>query len=253
MKGSDKTNSNIFLSVVAPAYNEEENIEAVIRDWEKVLEKCEHATEIVIGNDGSTDRTKQILEQLTEEFPNLRAVHSKQNGGYGDALFKAIYSSRGQYVVTIDSDGQFELSDHLPLLQECLKNNYDAVTGYRMGKKDTFLRVLADRALNVIVRVLFGLKYKDTNCALKLIKGDIIRKMTIEARFYPTPTEILLRLKEQGAQIGEVGVRHKERIGGQSHLKLIRTGWDMFLFLIYMRLKLFLKRNRIINDFSISL
>lgn len=248
MKGPDKTNSDIFLSVVAPAYNEEENIEAVIRNWEKVLEKCEHATEIVIGNDGSTDRTKQILEQLTEEFPNLRAVHSKQNGGYGDALFKAIYASRGQYVVTIDSDGQFELSDYL-LLQECLKDGYDAVTGYRMGKKDTFLRVLADRALNVIVRVLFGLRYKDTNCALKLIKGDIIRKMTIEARFYPTPTEILLRLKEQGVQIGEVGIHHKERVGGQSHLRLIRTGWDMFLFLIYMRLKLFLKRTRVINDF----
>lgn len=251
MNGPDKANSDIFLSVVAPAYNEEDNIEAVIRNWEKVLEKCEHATEIVIGNDGSTDRTKQILEQLMEEFPNLRAVHSKQNGGYGDALFKAIYASRGQYVVTIDSDGQFELSDYL-LLLECLKDDYDAVTGYRMGKKDTFLRVLADRVLNIIVRVLFGLRYKDTNCALKLIKGDIIRKMTIEARFYPTPTEILLRLKEQGVRIGEVGIHHKERVGGQSHLRLLRTGWDMFLFLIYMRFKLFLKRTRVINDVSIS-
>ncbi len=249
MKGPDKTNSDIFLSVVAPAYNEEENIDAVIRNWEKVLEKCEHATEIVIGNDGSTDGTKQILEQLAEEFPNLRAVHSKQNGGYGDALFKAIYASRGQYVVTIDSDGQFELSDYLPLLQECLKNNYDTVTGYRMGKKDTFLRILADRFLNIIVRVLFGLKYKDTNCALKLFKGDLIRNITIEARFYPTPTEILLRLQGQGARIGEVGINHKERTGGQSHLRLIRTGWDMLLFLLYLRLKLFLKRTRVINDF----
>lgn len=249
MKRPDKTNSDVFLSVAAPAYNEEENIEAVIRDWEKVLEKCEHATEIVIGNDGSTDGTKQILEQLMEEFPNLRAVHSKQNSGYGDALFKAIYASRGQYVVTIDSDGQFELSDYLLLLQECLKDDYDAVTGYRMGKKDTFLKVLADRALNVIVRVLFGLRYKDTNCALKLFKGDLIRNITIEARFYPTPTEILLRLQGQGARIGEVGVHHKERISGQSHLKLIRTGLDMFSFLIYMRLKLFLKRIRVINDF----
>ena len=55
---------NLFLSVVAPAYNEQENISRVIRDWEKVLEGCEYSTEIVIGNDGSTDKTKEILEQL---------------------------------------------------------------------------------------------------------------------------------------------------------------------------------------------
>ena len=239
---------NVFLSVVAPAYNEQENIARVIHDWEKVLEECEYSTEIVIGNDGSTDKTKEILEQLMKEYSNLRAVHSRQNNGYGDALFKAVYASKGQYVVTIDSDGQFELSDYRLLLEECLKKKYDAVTGYRMGKKDTFLRVLADRALNIIVKVLFGLKFKDTNCALKICKGPLIRDMKIEARFYPTPTEIMLRLKDRGARIGEVGIHHKERTAGQSHLKLVRTGIDMFSFLIYMRIKLFLKKNRIIND-----
>ena len=247
MNGPNKANSDIFLSVVAPAYNEEENIEAVIRNWEKVLEKCEYATEIVIGNDGSTDGTKQILEKLMDEFSNLRVVHSKQNSGYGDALFKAIYASRGQYIVTIDSDGQFELSDHASLLEHCRQKECDGVTGYRMGKKDTFFRVLADRVLNVIVRVLFGLKYKDTNCALKVVKGELIRKMKIEARSYLTPTEILLRLHEQGAMIGEVGIQHRERQGGQSHLKLVRTGLEMFLFLVYIRLKIFLKRRRIIE------
>jgi glycosyltransferase involved in cell wall biosynthesis len=243
------TDSDIFLSVVAPAYNEEESIEAVIREWGKVLEKCEYATEIVIGNDGSTDGTKQILEQLMEEFPNLRAVHSNQNGGYGDALFKAVYASRGQYVVTIDSDGQFDLADHKVLLQRCLSGPFDAVTGYRMGKKDTLLRVVADRTLNLIVKVLFGLKFKDTNCALKVFKGDLIRGMKIEARFYPTPTETLLRLAEMGAKVGELGIQHIERTAGKSHLKLFRTGWDMFWFLIYMKLKLFLKRKKVIEVF----
>lgn len=238
---------NIFLSVIAPAYNEEDNIEAVVRGWEKVLEGCEYATEIVIGNDGSTDRTKEILENLRNEYPNLRTVHSQKNGGYGDALFKAIYVSRGEYVVTIDSDGQFELSDFKPLLKECIEKKYDAVTGFRMGKKDTFMRVLADRILNIIVRGLFGLRFKDTNCALKVYKGDLIRKTVIEANAYPTPTEILIRLNEQKAGIGEIGIHHMERKGGRSHLKLFRTGLDMFLFLLYMRFKLSLERARVIN------
>lgn len=242
------SNSSVFLSVVAPAYNEEENIESVIRNWEEVLERSDYRTEIVIANDGSTDRTKDILEGLAGEYSNLRVVNSEQNGGYGDALFKAINASSGEYVVTTDSDGQFEPGDYEQLLEHCRERQYDAVTGYRMGKKDTFMRVFADRALNVIVRVLFGLKYRDTNCALKVFGGELIRKMAIEATSYPTPTEIMVRLKESGARIGEVGVQHRERTGGRSHLKLFQTGLNMFLFLIYMRWKISLKRRRIIDE-----
>jgi glycosyltransferase involved in cell wall biosynthesis len=160
-------NNKVFLSVAAPAYNEEENIEAIILDWEKVLHKCKYVAEIVIGNDGSTDRTKEILEKLSDEYPNLKVVNLEKNSGYGEALFKAIYATKGEYVVTIDSDGQFDLSDCSCLLDECVKKKYDAITGYRMGKKDTFMRVFADRILNIIVRLFFGLRYKDTNCAEK--------------------------------------------------------------------------------------
>ncbi|MFX0052811.1 MAG: glycosyltransferase family 2 protein [Candidatus Hermodarchaeota archaeon] len=241
------SNENVFLSVVAPAYNEEENIRNVIGEWQAVLSKANYNSEIVIANDGSTDKTREILETLTFEYPNLSVVHSEKNMGYGDALFKAIYASKGEYVVTIDSDGQFELSDYSRLLDECIKKKYDVVTGYRTGKKDTFMRVLADRALNSIVRVLFGLKFKDTNCALKVYQGELIRSLTIEARAYPTPTEILIRLKNKGVKIGEMAIQHKHRIGGQSHLKLLQTGWSTLLFLIYMRIKLFLKKFQIIT------
>jgi len=239
--------SRVFLSVAAPAYNEQANIESVIREWQKVLESTDYATEIVVTNDGSTDRTKEILEGLANEFLNLRVVDSHQNGGYGAALSKAIKAGTGEYVVTLDSDGQFDLSDYVRLLDHCREHKCDAVTGFRMGKKDNFLRVLADRALNLSVRLLFGVKLKDTNCALKLFKGELLRSIKIEARSYPTPTEILLRLTERGAKIAEVGVRHRPRIGGQSHLKLFRTGFDMFLFLVYMRWKMFLKRRQIIS------
>jgi len=242
MKGKD-----ILISVVAPAYNEEENIEVVIRNWNAVLAESGDAAEIVVCDDGSTDRTPLILEELRKKIEDLRVVRASRNGGYGDALFKAIYASRGEYVVTLDSDGQFDLSDYPRLLEECRRKKYDVVTGYRVTKRDSFLRVAADRVLNLIVRGLFGLPYRDTNCALKIFKGDLIRKVCVEARAYPTPTEIMIRLKEQGACIGEVAIQHYERTGGKSHLKLFHTGWEMLLFLVYLRYKLFLKRARIIN------
>ena len=236
-----------FLSISAPAYNEEDNIEKVIRHWQSVMSESGQVFEIVIANDGSSDNTGRILDRLGSEFENLRIIHSEKNGGYGDALSKAIYASKGKYVITIDSDGQFELSDHAQLLKKCLENDLDGVTGYRMGKKDTFMRVLADRALNIIVKVLFRLKYRDTNCALKLIKGDLIRSISIEAKAYPTPTEILIKLREKGARIEEEGVRHNEREAGNSHLKVFKTGINMLSFLMYMRWKLILKRSKVID------
>jgi dolichol-phosphate mannosyltransferase len=82
-----------------------------------------------MGNDGSTDGTRKIQEGLVRDYANLRVVHLQKNGGYGDALFKAIYASKGKYVVTLDSDGQFELSDYHNLLDKRIKNGYDVVIG----------------------------------------------------------------------------------------------------------------------------
>lgn len=79
-------NTSIKLSVVAPAYNEQDNIENVVRHWENILKTCGHTSEIVITNDGSTDDTLQILQQLAKEFSNLKIVNSQANCGYGDAL-----------------------------------------------------------------------------------------------------------------------------------------------------------------------
>lgn len=238
---------DVFLSLVAPAYNEDASIEAVIRGWQEVLSNQDYSTEIVICNDGSTDRTVEILEGLKSEYPNLRVVHSSRNKGYGDALSRAIQASRGDYVVTIDSDGQFDLRDYPRLLDMCMTCGYEAVTGYRMGKKDTFIRVLADRFLNLIMRLFFGMRFNDTNCALKVFRGDLIRGIEIEARSYPTPTEIMIKIDDLGVRMGEIGIQHRERMAGKSHLKVVRSSFSMGLFLIYLGCKKLLKRLHIIN------
>ncbi len=241
-------NGKVFLSITAPAYNERENIESMVTYWESVFARDGVQGEIVIGEDGSTDGTKDILRQLQERFENLLVVDHAVNRGYGYALGSAIARTSGEYVLTIDSDGQFDAGEYTLLLDE-MDKGHDVVTGYRRGKQDVLLRVLADRVLNLIIRALFRLRLRDTNCALKLFKGDVARLLMIEARGYPTPTELLVRAQTLGYRIGEAGITHYPRAGGQSKLKALQTSWHMLLFLGYLKYKQILFGTKVINRF----
>jgi dolichol-phosphate mannosyltransferase len=240
--------SSVFLSITAPAYNERENIEKMVTYWEGIFTRDGIQGEIVIGEDGSTDGTKDILRELQSQFANLVVVDHAVNRGYGYALSSAIAQSSGDYVLTIDSDGQFDAGEYKLLLTE-MDKGYDVVTGYRRRKQDRILRVIADRVLNLIIRVLFRLPLRDTNCALKLLKGDVARRLMIEARGYPTPTELLVRAQTLGYRIGETGITHYERAGGATKLKALRTSWQMLLFLAYLKYKQTLFRMKVINEF----
>jgi glycosyltransferase involved in cell wall biosynthesis len=236
-----------LLSLCAPAYNEAEGIARVVAAWEETLAGLAVTAEIVITNDGSSDGTLDILRGLQQQFANLVVVDQQPNAGYGRAVANAIAHSRGRQVLTLDSDGQFDPGEY-PSLAARLNEGYDVVTGFRLRKRDKPARVLADRALNVIVRVMFGLPLRDTNCALKLWSGDVARSIPIEARGFPTPTEMLVKARALGRRIGEVGITHHPRLAGESKLKVVRTGWYFLLFLVYLRLKVTLYRWRVINS-----
>jgi len=249
----------VTLSIVAPVYNEEASIEKVIRYWRSVLKNGSVTGEIVVTNDGSKDGSLEILNRLKNEFEKedgqagdfkipLVVISLEKNGGYGAALSNSIRNSKGKYVLTIDSDGQFDAGEYKLLLERLEKDNLDLVTGYRKGKKDTILKVFLDRVLNLLLRVMFGISFKDTNCALKLGKGELIRCINIESKGYPTPTELLIKSHVLNASIGEVGVSHFDREGGISQLKPFRTGINMLKFLVYLRIKIWLFRSKVISS-----
>ncbi len=240
-------NNTVDVSVVAPIYNEEEVIEEVVLYWFEVLEKYGLSYEVVLGDGGSTDRTLDILKEIQQKHPSLKVVDAPRPSGYGNALFTAIYAAKGKYIVMLDSDGQFDLADFTPMLDKLVEEKLDVVTGYRIRKQDTFMRYFADRVLNVIVRILFKIKQKDTNCALKVFKGDLIRDIHIEARAWPTPTEVMLRLNARDSKVGEVPIVHHERKGGETKLPLFKTGFEMFCFLLYFKFKLRLYKKNVIS------
>jgi glycosyltransferase involved in cell wall biosynthesis len=237
--------SRIEVSIVMPAYNEEANIESTVRESMQVLERERISGEVIVTDDGSKDGTLGILERLGECYSNFRYVHLEQNVGYGGALKRAIDISRGEYVVTIDSDGQFDIGD-LPRLLCKVREGHDCVTGYRTRKKDTLPRVLANRGYNFLVSLLCGLSFRDAQCALKIYRGEILRSLTLEARGFPFPTEALVKLHYCGGSIAEVPVTHRFRKGGKSKVSFFQTVRIMFIFLLYVRFKLALHKSRVI-------
>lgn len=247
MSATESSTQGVFLSICAPAYNEEETIERVVRDWAQLIEGSGHTGEIVIGNDGSTDGTLEILQHLQRQFPFLVVVTLPQNAGYGAALSTAVSVSRGEYVLTLDSDGQFDAAEYVRLLDEMNRGGFDLVTGYRKQKKDRLTRVIADRAFKLMVQGLFGLPMKDPNCALKLFRGVTARALKADARGFPTPTELLVKAQTLGYRIGEMPITHRERAGGTTKLRALRTSWQMLLFLLFLKYKLVLYRARIVN------
>lgn len=238
--------TSIDLSIIMPAYNEESNIASTIRAAHHVLAGMGVAGEIVVANDGSRDRTLDLLEELAMELPNLVVVNHKVNLGYGAALKSAVQASRGEYVATIDSDGQFDISE-LPLFFTPHPNSNAVVSGFRKKKQDTAFRVAANRGLNMFITVLFGARLSDINCAFRVYKGDALRSINIESRGYQAPSEIIIKMMMLGAGIKEVPVSHYARSGGQSKLRPLRTIAQMSAFLVYLKMKTVLFRKGMLN------
>lgn len=238
---------NKKISILMPAYNEQENIEGTVRSCFKTVKDLELEAEIVVTNDGSRDKTGEILNRLKGEFSNLAVIEHEKNQGYGQALGNAIKQAQGDIIVTIDSDGQFNIAE-LPLLLDLYKQGHRIVAGYRKEKKDSPIKVFANKVLICITNCMFGLGLQDSNGAFKLYEAGALKSFRIESTGYQTPTEIMIKLKALGHDIKEVGITHNFRAGGKSALGLIKTTLNMLIFLIYLRLKVSLFRRKIINS-----
>src|SRR3989339_865987 len=147
------------LSVFFPCYNEEENVHKTADKALGVLEKLGIDYEVIIVNDGSSDRTAQIADQLAAQNPRIRVVHHPVNRGYGAALQSGFRAAKKDFVFYTDGDGQFDFAELPPLLP--LMEKFDIVSCYRLDRKDNFIRKLNGWCWTKLVSFLFGLRLRD--------------------------------------------------------------------------------------------
>jgi len=201
------------LSLVLPAYNEEANIEFVVRDALGVLPSFTNDFEIIVVNDGSQDTTREIVARLASADNRVRPVHHIRNQGYGAALTSGFRVSRCDFVMFMDADRQFDIRDLRYLAPFAAE--FDVVAGFRKERNDPLHRRLFAECFNVVVRVLFGVHLRDIDCAFKLFRGELIRGMTLTSPGALINTEIQAKARHQCARLQQIGVNHYPRIAGQ--------------------------------------
>jgi glycosyltransferase involved in cell wall biosynthesis len=201
------------LSLVLPAHNEEANIALVVEQALKVLPEFADEFEIIPVNDGSRDRTGEILDALAADDPRVKPRHHPANRGYGGALTTGFEASSGDFVMFMDSDRQFDIRD-IGLLAPFV-GQFDIVAGFRMQRNDPFHRRVFAETFNVAVRILFGVHLRDIDCAFKIFRGDLLRSLELTAPGALINTEIQAKLRRQGATLEQVGVHHYPRVAGK--------------------------------------
>lgn len=219
------------LSVVLPAYNEEPNIERVVRQVAAFLDPLGIDYEILPVNDGSRDRTGEILTRLAQELPRVRPQTHPQNRGYGAALRTGFDAAAKRYVFYMDGDGQFDINDLSKLLP--LASDDAIVTGFRIERRDPFIRRLNAKLFGGwLVRLMLNVYVTDLNCAFKLIPRKVLQAITLESTGALINAELYGRAIRAGFAIREVGVHHYPREAGVqtgAHLSVIlRAFYDLF-------------------------
>ncbi len=202
------------FSLVLPAHNEAENIEPVVRRALDVLPNYFDRFEIIVVNDGSRDRTGEIIDRLAAEDARVKPIHHKKNRGYGGALTSGFEASTGDHVMFMDSDRQFDIADIERLYP--FISTHEIVAGFRMMRQDELHRRVFAEIFNLVVRVFFGVHLRDIDCAFKIFDGALIRSLQLSSPGALINTEIQAKARRQGARLQQVGVRHFPRIAGEA-------------------------------------
>lgn len=203
----------ISITAFFPCYNEQDNVAKVARQAVQVLDELQADYEVIIVDDGSSDDTGRIADEIAAANERVRVVHHPRNLGYGAALQSGFRAATKELVFYTDGDAQFDLNEMPPLLP--LMNDFDIVSCYRVNRQDRAFRKLNGWLWTKMTGVLFSLDVRDIDCAFKLYKRAIFDNIKMESQGALIDTEILARAARRGYKITQRGVHHYPRTAGR--------------------------------------
>ncbi len=224
------------FSIVVPVFNEEESLRELVSNIKRAFSTVKKTYEIIFIDDGSTDKSLDILKRIASENRNVRVLSLRKNLGKSPALTLGFRKASGKYIATLDADLQDDPLNILPLYKKMTKGNYDLVTAWRKNRKDSFFKVLSSKLFNkVVVPFLFEIKLNDLNSGLKLYKAETAKSLNIYGgmhRFIPVIAV------EMGYRVSEKEAIHHPRKYGQSKYKFSKIFSDIpDLLTIYFIMK----------------
>ena len=205
----------LSISAVLPAFNEEAIIERTVRHVAGVLGGLAPEYEVIVTNDGSRDRTGEILANLEASTPelHLRVVTHPTNRGYGAALASGFDAARMGLIFLTDGDKQFDVSE-LAQFIPAMQPGVDLVIGWRRNRADPFMRKMNALGWKMLVNLLFGYTARDVDCAFKLFRRRVWESMTVHARGATFSAEFLIKARRLGFRVTELPVSHLPRTAG---------------------------------------
>ena len=200
------------ISVFFPCYNEQDNVTRTVEQALAVLEKACADFEVIIVDDGSSDATGQIADEIAARNSRVKVVHHPANRGYGAALKSGFNAATKELVFYTDGDGQFDIGEMPPLLP--LISRYDIISCYRLNRQDSLVRKINAWCWTKLVCLLFGMKIRDIDCAFKLYKREIFDNIKLSSTGALIDAEILARAVRRGYTVTQKGVHHYPRMAG---------------------------------------
>ena len=221
------------LTFFFPAYNEEENVERTVQLALELIAPMVDSLEVLIVDDGSSDRTPQLADALAAADRRVR-VHHQPNRGYGGALKAGFANASGSLIAFSDGDLQFDLEELkllLDRLDDPTKKPVDAVIGWRIKRRDPFHRLVIAKTYNAIVSIAFGLRVRDIDCAMKVFRREVFEGLRLDSDGPFLSAETLIKLRARHVPMAQVGVHHFPRAAGTntgaSFIKILRTFRDL--------------------------
>ena len=197
------------LSIIIPAFNEEESIKPLVNLIFKSLDKSLEDFEIILIDDGSNDKTWDEIVKISNKFENIVSIKLLENYGKSDALDAGFKVCKGNYVLTMDADLQDDPSEILPLYSMIIENKYDLVSGWKKKRNDPLTKTIPSKFFNLVTSLFSGIKLNDFNCGIKIYRKEVINSINLYGEMH---RYIPLIAKWNGFnKIAEKEVNHNRR------------------------------------------
>ena len=197
------------LSIIIPAFNEEESIKPLVNLIFESLDKNLEDFEIILIDDGSNDKTWDEIVKISNKFENIVSIKLLENYGKSDALDAGFKVCKGNYVLTMDADLQDDPSEILPLYSMIIENKYDLVSGWKKKRNDPLTKTIPSKFFNLVTRLFSGIKLNDFNCGIKIYRKEVINSINLYGEMH---RYIPLIAKWNGFnKIAEKEVNHNRR------------------------------------------
>lgn len=203
------------ISAMFPCYNDAPTIGHLIDHVHEALRPLVDELEVIVVNDGSTDGSRDLLDQMAAARPWLRPIHHDMNRGYGGALISGFAAARHDWIFYTDGDAQYDAREAAALVPFAT-GDVDIVQGYKLSRGDSWYRVVIGRAYHHAVRLLFRLRVRDTDCDFRLFRRSLVTRRPLTSTSGVICVEMMRSFHEQQARFVEVGVHHYHRPSGRS-------------------------------------